>query len=105
MVDYVTAAEPEIPRMLRLSRVVATGLPVEINVQDFFRGTRSVDLRYPRQATLIIFLQAFHRVHLVDKDTPACPSALGTVTVAGPDYGCEGNQLCRQEAWYCCMWT
>ncbi|KAI1794522.1 trafficking protein particle complex subunit 10 [Ganoderma leucocontextum] len=39
-VDYVTTAEPDVTRTLRLSRVVATGLPVEINVQDFFRGTR-----------------------------------------------------------------
>ncbi|TBU35808.1 trafficking protein particle complex subunit 10 [Dichomitus squalens] len=39
-VDYVTTTEPDITRTLRLSRVVATGLPVEINVQDFFRGTR-----------------------------------------------------------------
>ena len=41
-VEYVTTTEPDITRTLRLSRVVATGLPVEINVQDFFRGTRSV---------------------------------------------------------------
>ena len=41
-VDYVTTTEPDITRTLRLSRVVATGLPVEINVQDFFRGTRWV---------------------------------------------------------------
>ncbi|PIL24147.1 hypothetical protein GSI_13900 [Ganoderma sinense ZZ0214-1] len=83
-VDYVTTAEPDIPRILRLSRVVATGLPVEINVQDFFRGTRP----------------AFYRVHLVDKDTPACSSALGTVVVAGPDHGREARDGLKLQITY-----
>ncbi|KAI0724064.1 trafficking protein particle complex subunit 10 [Cerioporus squamosus] len=39
-VEYITTSEPEITRVLRLSRVVATSLPVAINVEDFFRGTR-----------------------------------------------------------------
>ncbi|TFK86916.1 hypothetical protein K466DRAFT_586827 [Polyporus arcularius HHB13444] len=39
-VEYVTTSEPDIRRVLRLSRVVATSLPVAINVEDFFRGTR-----------------------------------------------------------------
>ncbi|GBE82036.1 hypothetical protein SCP_0404120 [Sparassis crispa] len=39
-VEYVTSAEPTITRILKLGRVVATGLPVTINVEDFFRGTR-----------------------------------------------------------------
>ncbi|KAI0362291.1 hypothetical protein OH77DRAFT_1416520 [Trametes cingulata] len=39
-VEYVTTSEPDITRILRLSRVVATSLPVAINVEDFFRGTR-----------------------------------------------------------------
>ncbi|KAF7322882.1 hypothetical protein HMN09_00067600 [Mycena chlorophos] len=39
-VEYNTQAEPEITRTLRLSRVVATTLPVSVNVQDFFRGDR-----------------------------------------------------------------
>ncbi|KAI0647217.1 trafficking protein particle complex subunit 10 [Trametes meyenii] len=39
-VEYTTTAEPDIPRTLRLSRVVPTSLPVAINVEDFFRGTR-----------------------------------------------------------------
>ena len=39
-VEYVTTSEPDITRVLRLSRVVATSLPVAINVEDFFRGTR-----------------------------------------------------------------
>ncbi|KAI0780765.1 trafficking protein particle complex subunit 10 [Trametes elegans] len=40
IVEYVTTAEPDITRTLRLSRIVATSLPVAINVEDFFRGTR-----------------------------------------------------------------
>ncbi|EIW60047.1 uncharacterized protein TRAVEDRAFT_164477 [Trametes versicolor FP-101664 SS1] len=39
-VEYVTTSELEVTRTLRLSRVVATSLPVAINVEDFFRGTR-----------------------------------------------------------------
>lgn len=39
-VDYVTALEPEITRTLRLTRVVLVSLPLTINVEDFFRGTR-----------------------------------------------------------------
>ncbi|KAI8998488.1 trafficking protein particle complex subunit 10 [Trametes punicea] len=39
-VEYVTTSEPDFTRTLRLSRVVATALPVAIVVEDFFRGTR-----------------------------------------------------------------
>ncbi|KAI0748290.1 trafficking protein particle complex subunit 10 [Daedaleopsis nitida] len=39
-VEYITTAEPNITRVLHLSRVVPMSLPVAINVQDFFRGTR-----------------------------------------------------------------
>jgi hypothetical protein len=40
-IKYVTVAEPEITRTLRLARVVATTLPISVNVEDFFRGNRS----------------------------------------------------------------
>ncbi|KAJ7905373.1 trafficking protein particle complex subunit 10 [Mycena olivaceomarginata] len=39
-VEYVTVAEPDITRTLHLARVVATTLPISVNVQDFFRGNR-----------------------------------------------------------------
>ncbi|KAK7014963.1 trafficking protein particle complex subunit 10 [Favolaschia claudopus] len=39
-VDYITVAEPSITRTLHLARVVATTLPISVNVQDFFRGNR-----------------------------------------------------------------
>ncbi|KAF8212360.1 trafficking protein particle complex subunit 10 [Mycena galopus ATCC 62051] len=39
-VEYVTVAEPNITRTLHLARVVATTLPISVNVQDFFRGSR-----------------------------------------------------------------
>ncbi|KDQ60741.1 hypothetical protein JAAARDRAFT_172897 [Jaapia argillacea MUCL 33604] len=38
--EYLTASEPSTVRSLRLSRTVTTSLPVSVNVQDFFRGTR-----------------------------------------------------------------
>ncbi|THH29639.1 hypothetical protein EUX98_g4553 [Antrodiella citrinella] len=39
-VEYTTTAEPEVIRTLQLVRFVLTALPVSINVEDFFRGTR-----------------------------------------------------------------
>ncbi|KAJ7156089.1 trafficking protein particle complex subunit 10 [Mycena crocata] len=39
-VEYVTAQEPDITRTLHLARVVATTLPISVNVEDFFRGNR-----------------------------------------------------------------
>ncbi|CAK5277454.1 unnamed protein product, partial [Mycena citricolor] len=39
-VEYTTIAEPDTTRSLRLGRVVATALPISVNVQDFFRGKK-----------------------------------------------------------------
>ncbi|KIM80718.1 hypothetical protein PILCRDRAFT_821974 [Piloderma croceum F 1598] len=39
-VEYVTASGPSIIRTLGLTQVVATSLPVTVNVEDYFRGTR-----------------------------------------------------------------
>ncbi|PCH38130.1 hypothetical protein WOLCODRAFT_64398 [Wolfiporia cocos MD-104 SS10] len=39
-VQYITAGQPNIARSLRLPCYVPTSLPVTINVEDFFRGTR-----------------------------------------------------------------
>lgn len=39
-IEYVTAPDPRLTRALKLTKVVATSLPVAINVEDFFRGTR-----------------------------------------------------------------
>ena len=39
-VEYTTIAEPDVVRTLQLVRFVLTDLPVAINVEDFFRGTR-----------------------------------------------------------------
>ncbi|KAH8106751.1 trafficking protein particle complex subunit 10 [Cristinia sonorae] len=40
IVEYTTTAEPDVHRTLQLVRFVLTALPVAINVEDFFRGTR-----------------------------------------------------------------
>lgn len=40
LVEYVTSSEPDVTRVLHAARVVATSLPVAVNVQDFFRGSR-----------------------------------------------------------------
>jgi hypothetical protein len=39
-IEYITTSEPSVVRALRLTRAVPTSLPIAVNVQDFFRGTR-----------------------------------------------------------------
>lgn len=39
-IDYVTTVEPTITRTVQLPRLVLTTLPLAVNVEDFFRGTR-----------------------------------------------------------------
>ncbi|KZT11270.1 uncharacterized protein LAESUDRAFT_809238 [Laetiporus sulphureus 93-53] len=39
-VEYVTKSEPDMARKIHLLRFVTTSLPMTINVEDFFRGTR-----------------------------------------------------------------
>ena len=39
-VDYVTTEESTITRTVHLPRVILTTLPLAVNVEDFFRGTR-----------------------------------------------------------------
>lgn len=41
-VEYVTAQQPTLERRLTLTRVLFTTLPISVNVQDFFRGSKSV---------------------------------------------------------------
>ncbi|PPQ67646.1 hypothetical protein CVT25_012674 [Psilocybe cyanescens] len=41
-VEYFTANEPSITRTSYFSRVLITTLPISVNVEDFFRGTRLV---------------------------------------------------------------
>lgn len=38
--EYTTVSEPDITRRLGFARFVATSLPMTVNVEDFFRGTR-----------------------------------------------------------------
>lgn len=40
--DYVTASESSLTRTLQLSRVILISLPLAVNVENFFRGTRYV---------------------------------------------------------------
>jgi len=39
-VEYTTLAEPSLIRASRFSRILITTLPISVNVEDFFRGTR-----------------------------------------------------------------
>ncbi|RDB24044.1 Trafficking protein particle complex subunit 10 [Hypsizygus marmoreus] len=39
-VEYNTVPEPSVARMIRVTRIVLTALPISVNVEDFFRGTR-----------------------------------------------------------------
>lgn len=96
-VEYVTTSELEVTRTLRLSRVVATSLPVAINVEDFFRGTRSV-FASSLFETLTDHLQALHALHAVDDVAPTCARALHKVAVAERGGRGEGHELHVAEA-------
>jgi hypothetical protein len=39
-VEYFSLSQPSIRRTLQVNRVVPTSLPIAVNVQDYFRGTR-----------------------------------------------------------------
>ncbi len=39
-VEYTTLAEPSLTRTSHFSRILITTLPISVNVEDFFRGTR-----------------------------------------------------------------
>ncbi|KAG5647176.1 hypothetical protein DXG03_001133 [Asterophora parasitica] len=39
-VEYTTKPEPNLSRTIRMTRVVLTALPISVNVEDFFRGSR-----------------------------------------------------------------
>ncbi|TFK72158.1 hypothetical protein BDN72DRAFT_836546 [Pluteus cervinus] len=39
-VEYSTNSEPDVQRILNLSRTIVTALPISINVEDFFRGPK-----------------------------------------------------------------
>ncbi|KAF8162886.1 trafficking protein particle complex subunit 10 [Crassisporium funariophilum] len=41
-VEYTTVDEPTIQRASQFSRVLVTTLPISVNVEDFFRGTRLI---------------------------------------------------------------
>ncbi|KAF5358539.1 hypothetical protein D9756_001945 [Leucocoprinus leucothites] len=41
-VEYVTREQPSLERKLFLTRVLFTTLPISVNVQDFFRGSRLI---------------------------------------------------------------
>ncbi|KDR81848.1 hypothetical protein GALMADRAFT_240099 [Galerina marginata CBS 339.88] len=41
-VEYITEDEPSIVRTSHFSRVLITTLPISVNVEDFFRGTRLI---------------------------------------------------------------
>ena len=49
--DYVTTSEPSLTRTLQVTRVVPIALPVEINIEDFFRGTRFVSAHWMATVT------------------------------------------------------
>lgn len=41
-VEYITTDEPSIVRVSRFTRVLITTLPLQVNVEDFFRGTKLI---------------------------------------------------------------
>lgn len=63
-VEYSTVAEPDIPRILQLVRFVLTALPVAINVEDFFRGTRCGDQHELTRCRVLTICRLFTRFTL-----------------------------------------
>ena len=41
-IEYITVNEPSITRVSYFTRVFITTLPISVNVEDFFRGTRLI---------------------------------------------------------------
>jgi len=41
-IEYITVEEPSIVRVSYFTRVLITTLPISVNVEDFFRGTRLI---------------------------------------------------------------
>ncbi|KAG5354260.1 hypothetical protein C0989_003777 [Termitomyces sp. Mn162] len=39
-VEYLTVPEPSLSRTIRMTQVILTTLPISVNVEDFFRGSR-----------------------------------------------------------------
>ena len=64
IVDYATVLEPSLTRNIRLTRMVPTALPLVINVEDFFRGTRYVVLYVNTSLALLPFYRLFTRFTL-----------------------------------------
>ncbi|KAG6898254.1 hypothetical protein C0992_002268, partial [Termitomyces sp. T32_za158] len=44
-VEYMTVPEPSLSRTIRVTQVVLTTLPISVNVEDFFRGSRHQHVR------------------------------------------------------------
>ncbi|KAF7440398.1 hypothetical protein PC9H_000743 [Pleurotus ostreatus] len=68
-VDYVTSSEPTVQRTMHGSNSMVTSLPLVINVQDFFRGTRLFS-KFTISATTLQSVRVFS-VDLVPSDGTA----------------------------------
>ncbi|KAF4576476.1 hypothetical protein EYR40_000715 [Pleurotus pulmonarius] len=68
-VDYVTSSEPYVQRTMQGSKSMVTSLPLVINVQDFFRGTRLFS-KFTISATTLQSVRVFS-VDLVPSDGTA----------------------------------
>ncbi|KAF7793103.1 hypothetical protein EIP86_004211 [Pleurotus ostreatoroseus] len=66
VVDYVTESEPAITRTIRLTRMISTSLPISINIEDFFRGTR-LFTRFTLSTTSYQFVR-IRKTELVSSD-------------------------------------
>ncbi|KAF9452305.1 hypothetical protein P691DRAFT_805187 [Macrolepiota fuliginosa MF-IS2] len=75
--EYVTKEQPSLERKLFLTRVLFTTLPISVNVQDFFRGSRLIS-----RFTVSTTSHQHIRIASAELETP--PNGIDGVTIASP---------------------
>ncbi|PPR03937.1 hypothetical protein CVT26_001142 [Gymnopilus dilepis] len=73
-VEYATVDEPDINRIAHFSRVLITTLPISVNVEDFFRGTRLI-------SKFTVSTTSHQHVRIADASLDLPPDGLDGVTI------------------------
>ncbi|KAF8911173.1 trafficking protein particle complex subunit 10 [Gymnopilus junonius] len=73
-VEYVTVDEPSITRIANFSRILITTLPISVNVEDFFRGTRLI-------SKFTVSTTSHQHVRISDARLDLPPDGLDGVTI------------------------
>lgn len=91
-IEYITVDEPSTVRVSYFTRVLITTLPISVNVEDFFRGTRLIIFSI---GPVVFNLPQIYR--LVSKFTVSSTShqhvRIANATLDLPTEGLEGVQI------------